>query len=141
MKFAEMAMAQPDPELLAAAQQARRASYSPYSQFAVGAALRTRNGEIFCGTNVENLSFGLTLCAERAALVAAVTAGHREFSEILICAETAVPISPCGACRQVLAEFSPELTVFSVASDGTVAHWSLAELLPRPSAGILNRPS
>lgn len=129
-----------DDELIRAARDARAAAYAPYSQFAVGAALRVADGSIFTGVNVENLSFGLTLCAERAAVVAAVTAGHRQFSELVICADTQVPISPCGACRQVLAEFSPELSITSVARDGQSMTWSLAELLPRPGAGILDRP-
>ena len=128
-----------DDELIRAARDARAAAYAPYSQFAVGAALRVADGSIFTGVNVENLSFGLTLCAERAAVVAAVTAGHRQFSELVICADTQVPISPCGACRQVLAEFSPELSITSVARDGQSMTWSLAELLPRPGAGILDR--
>lgn len=129
-----------DDELIRTARDARAAAYAPYSQFAVGAALRVADGSIFTGVNVENLSFGLTLCAERAAVVAAVTAGHRQFSELVICADTQVPISPCGACRQVLAEFSPELSITSVARDGQSMTWSLAELLPRPGAGILDRP-
>lgn len=129
-----------DDELIRAARDARAAAYAPYSQFAVGAALRVADGSIFTGVNVENLSFGLTLCAERAAVVAAVTAGHRQFSELVICADTQVPISPCGACRQVLAEFSRELSITSVARNGQSLTWSLAELLPRPGAGILDRP-
>ncbi len=129
-----------DDELIRAAWDARAAAYAPYSQFAVGAALRVADGSIFTGVNVENLSFGLTLCAERAAVVAAVTAGHRQFLELVICADTQVPISPCGACRQVLAEFSPELSITSVARNGQSMTWSLAELLPRPGAGILDRP-
>ncbi len=129
-----------DSLLIEAAWAARAAAYAPYSRFAVGAALLTENGSVFSGCNVENLSFGLTLCAERSAVVAAVAAGQQAFLKLAIVAETDAPISPCGACRQVLAEFSPTLPILSVARDGAVAHWNLAELLPRAKTGILNHP-
>ncbi len=133
-------MTEPDPRLLAAAWEARQRAYAPYSQFAVGAALLSQEGQIFTGCNVENLSFGLTLCAERTALCSAITAGARRFAQIVIVAETTVPISPCGACRQVLAEFTPDLPIFSVGRNKALAFWLLSELLPRPAAGILDRP-
>jgi cytidine deaminase len=93
-------------KLYAAALEASRASYSPYSRFRVGAALQCSDGSVFTGTNIENRSFGLTTCAERNAIGAAVTAGKREFSGIVVATPDAeYPVSPCGACRQVLSEF------------------------------------
>lgn len=93
------------------------------------------------GCNVENISYGLTICAERAAVFAAIQAGEREFEAIAIVADTMQPISPCGACRQVLAEFSPAMTVLSQGRDGAVFSASLSELLPRAKTGILDTPS
>ena len=89
---------------------------------------------------MENISFGLTLCAERAAVVAAVADGFQTFQAIAIVAETDVPISPCGACRQVLAEFAPDLLVISANLKGRTETFSLADLLPRAQSGILNNP-
>jgi cytidine deaminase len=97
--------------LFALALEASRASYSPYSRFSVGAALLCSDGSVVTGTNVENRSFGLTICAERSALTAAVSAGKRNFSMIAIATPDAeYPVSPCGACRQVLSEFMPPET-------------------------------
>jgi cytidine deaminase len=88
--------------------EASQASYSPYSRFRVGAALLCADGSVFTGTNVENRSFGLTICAERSALVSAISAGKRELSMIVIATpDSDYPVSPCGACRQVLSEFMP----------------------------------
>ena len=125
---------------IAAARSARELAYAPYSNFRVGAALIAANGRIFPGCNVENLSYGLTQCAERVALGRAIADGVREFSTIVVVADTREPISPCGACRQVLSEFAPELKVVLVTLTGAVEEWSLAELLPRASKGILDRP-
>jgi cytidine deaminase len=119
---------------------ARSEAHAPYSNFAVGAALECADGSIFTGCNVENLSFGLTMCAERVAIGAAVVAGHRDFRCIAIVADTDSPISPCGACRQVMAEFNPSLAIISGNLKGRRERFSLAELLPRASTGILNRP-
>src|SRR5438034_1640045 len=109
---------------------ARKRAYAPYSQFLVGAALLTRSGEIFTGCNVENVSFGLTLCAERAAVAAAIQAGHRDFVGIAVAADTAVPVIPCGACRQFLAEFSTDLAIYCICRNGLQNTWSLSQLLP-----------
>lgn len=128
-----------DAHLVEQAWAAREQAYAPYSHFAVGAALETPSGRIFTGANVENLSFGLTQCAERSAVCAAVAAGERSFARIVIVADTAEPISPCGACRQVLAEFSPTMEIISLTAQGVEARWTLDALLPRPATGILNR--
>src|SRR5688572_16575219 len=98
-------------ELLPLAWAARDQAYAPYSRFQVGAALLGKSGRVYTGCNVENLSFGLTNCAERTAVFAAVTAGEREFVRLAIVADSKTPVSPCGACRQVLAEFGLNLEV------------------------------
>ena len=123
--------------LIEAARQAREHAYAPYSRFAVGAALRTKSGQVFTGCNVENLSFGLTICAERVAVGAAVAAGEREFEALAVVADSREPVTPCGACRQVLAEFSLTLPVCSANLEGAVFESSIAELLPRAKEGIL----
>lgn len=114
--------------LIEQAKQAREGAYAPYSQFAVGAALLTRSGRVFTGANVENASYGLTVCAERVAVFKAVTAGEREFAAIAIASSNGA--SPCGACRQVLAEFGLDMLVISVDMDDRVRQWRLEELLP-----------
>jgi len=93
---------------------------------------------MFSGANVENLSFGLTICAERVAAAAAVVAGAREWLAIAVVADTDVPITPCGACRQFLAEFAPDLVIWSSDRDGQILEAHLGVLLPRSRAGILN---
>jgi cytidine deaminase len=125
-------------QLVKAAWQARESAYAPYSNFAVGAALLATDGRIFLGCNVENISYGLTNCAERVAIGAAVAAGVREFLAVAVVADTGVPISPCGACRQVLAEFVVPRVI--LANRNECLEFSLGELLPRASAGILDRP-
>lgn len=126
--------------LIAAAKTARLKAYAPYSQFLVGAALLTESGEIFTGCNVENISYGLTICAERVALGAAVAQGHKTFHMIAIVADTVSPISPCGACRQVMAEFAPDLRIVLSNLLGDLERFSMAELLPRAKTGILEKP-
>jgi cytidine deaminase len=126
--------------LVESAKAARSSAHAPYSNFAVGAALECSDGTVFTGCNVENLSLGLTICAERVAVGTAVAAGRSDFRRIAIAADTDVPISPCGACRQVLAEFHPSLQILSANLKGQIEKFSLAELLPRASTGILNRP-
>lgn len=116
-------------DLRTAAEAARARAYAPYSGFHVGAALETEEGTIVTGCNVENASYGLTICAERSAVVAAVTAGHRRFTRLALVSDAAEPISPCGACRQVLAEFGLDLRVDSYAGTQKIS-WTMAELLP-----------
>lgn len=106
-----------------------RSAYAPYSGFRVGAALLSEDGTIWTGVNVENASYGLTMCAERSAVHAAVSSGLRDFVAIAIASEGPVAAAPCGACRQVLSEFAPRLTVVSEAR-GDRRTWTLDELLP-----------
>jgi cytidine deaminase len=124
-------------ELVKAAWQVRERAYAPYSKFAVGAALLAADGRVFVGCNVENLSYGLTNCAERVAVGAAIAAGARDFLAVAVVADTQVPVSPCGACRQVLSEFGVPRVL--LANRTTRLEFLLDELLPRASAGILDR--
>ena len=118
-------------QLIDAALAARQQAYAPYSKFLVGAALLTEDGQAFSGCNVENASYGLSNCAERTATFAAVAAGQRRFAALAVATEGGY--SPCGACRQVLAEFSDDLPILIVdtRSEGRVDEVTLAELLPR----------
>jgi cytidine deaminase len=122
--------------LLAAAWEVREMAYAPYSKFQVGAAVLAADGRVFAGCNVENISYGLTNCAERVAIGAAVAAGARDFLAVAVVADTGVPISPCGACRQVLAEFGVPRVMLANRSERL--EFLLDELLPRASAGILD---
>ncbi len=115
--------------LVAAARRAQQQAYAPYSSYLVGAALEAEDGQIFVGCNIENASFGLTLCAERAALATAVSAGARRFRRIAVVVNREPPAMPCGACRQVLAEFGLDLTGQSFGPQSQVS-WTLRELLP-----------
>lgn len=126
-----------DEQLLTEAADARNRAYAPYSGFAVGAALLTSNGQVFKGCNVENISFGLTMCAERVAIGAAVQASAMQFEQLALVSDSADPVVPCGACRQVLAEFSPELRIVSRAVNGAQTEFRLETLLPSPRQGIL----
>jgi cytidine deaminase len=116
--------------LIQAALQAQERAYCPYSEFPVGAAIETASGKIYQGVNVENASFGLTLCAERVAASTAVAAGDRDFAAIAVA--TPGGVSPCGACRQFLAEFNPALPVVMVDSlrPGEIRQTTLDVLLP-----------
>lgn len=108
-----------------------RYAYVPYSHFPVSAVLLAKNGQVFTGVNIENASFGLTNCAERTAIFKAVSEGVLDFSEIVIYGETEKPISPCGACRQVMAEFfEQDLKVTLVAKDKSTVEMTVGELLP-----------
>jgi cytidine deaminase len=117
-------------ELVRSALEAQTRAFCPYSNFPVGAALRTASGRVFLGVNVENASYGLTICAERVAASAAVAAGEREFTQIAVVSRTGV--APCGACRQFLAEFNPDLPILMIDSlnPSTVRETTLTELLP-----------
>ena len=123
--------------LIAEAKAVRARAYAPYSKFQVGAALLAKSGRVYVGCNVENLSFGLTCCAERSAVFAAVAAGEREFAAVAVVADSKTPVSPCGACRQVLAEFSGDMAVCCVNLEGERYETTLSELLPRAREGIL----
>lgn len=115
--------------LVEAARAAQEHAYCPYSRYRVGAALETEDGLLFTGSNVENASYGLTICAERSALFTAVSAGARRFRRIVVATDSEPPGPPCGACRQVLAEFGPELEVESVGPTQT-KRWRIRDLLP-----------
>jgi cytidine deaminase len=123
--------------LIEAALQARRRAVAPYSRFPVGAAILTRSGEIVTGANVESASYGLTCCAERVALFYALTSGHRDFTAIAVVARTPRGPTPCGACRQLLAEYAPEATVYTADSQtpARINRFALEQLLPAAFTG------
>ena len=118
-------------KLIMIAREVQRNSYSPYSGFKVGAALLTTSGQVFTGVNAENASYGLTICAERAAIFNAVAAGEREFSSITVVGDQKGYTYPCGACLQVMAEFSPEMQVVVTDGQGDHQEYDLRDLLPQ----------
>lgn len=118
-------------ELIDLAVKTSENAYVPYSHFPIGAVLVTEEGKIYTGVNVENASFGLTNCGERTAIFKAVSEGERLFKELIIYGQTEKPVSPCGACRQVMAEFfEPDLPVTLVAKDKSTVVMTVKELLP-----------
>ena len=119
-----------DRELVARAFSMHRFSYVPYSHFPVGAALLCRDGAVFTGCNVENAAYGATICAERTAMVKAVSEGHRDFDTIVIAGKSEDYCVPCGTCRQVMMEFAPDLTVICLNGKGESKRFALKELLP-----------
>ena len=126
-----------DDDLVAAARAVRAHAWAPYSSFAVGAALRHRDGRIITGCNVENATYGLTICAERVAVFKAISEGMRpdEFTAVAVVADTAEPTPPCGACRQILWEFCGDVPVVMATPSEVKAVLRLGELLPRPFDG------
>ena len=116
-------------KLVDAAREARGRAYAPYSKFFVGAAVLSADGTIVCGANVENASFGATLCAERAAIAAMLSAGHQSLLAVAVYTEADVPTTPCGICRQVIAEFGPRAIVIC-ATPSAVQTFTAAQLLP-----------
>lgn len=125
----------------AAALAAMGRAYAPYSDFPVGAALVCSDDTIVVGANVENASYPAGVCAERVAVGSAIAAGHREFSLIVVATASSQPSPPCGICRQVLAEFAPDLQVVSVTTSGVRRVWSMGELLPSPFSAFSVAPS
>jgi cytidine deaminase len=115
--------------LVTAARAAQARAYAPYSKFRVGAALESETGDIFVGCNVENASYGLTICAERAAVCAAVSAGALRFRRAVVVSDSDPPAAPCGACRQVLSEFGRDFRIDAIGPRASTS-WTMAELLP-----------
>jgi cytidine deaminase len=124
-------LAASDP-LVAAAREARRRAVAPYSRFKVGAALETADGAIITGCNIENATYGLTVCAERVAMFTALAAGHRRFRRIAVVADTVAPTPPCGACRQILWEFGGDLEIILANLRTEAGRHHLADLFPLP---------
>ena len=118
-------------ELIDLAIETSKKAYVPYSHFPIGAVLVAKNGQIFTGVNIENASFGLTNCGERTAIFKAVSEGVTDFEELIVYGETEQPVSPCGACRQVMAEFcSPDMPVTLVGDNGVTKATTVRALLP-----------
>ncbi len=116
-------------KLIAEAKMAREKAYAPYSNFKVGAAVLTSNGKIFSGCNIENSSYGLSICAERTAIFNAVSSGYREFTKIAVVTDSDTPSSPCGACRQVIFEFGDDIEVIMSNLKGDMRIARIDELL------------
>jgi cytidine deaminase len=124
-------------ELIDAARAARERAVASFSGFAVGAALETADGDIVTGCNIENASYGLTICAERVAIFKAISEGRRQFTRVVVVADTAAPTPPCGACRQILWEFAGDIEVILANLQGVHARHRMADLLPLPFDGRL----
>ena len=119
-------------ELVTAARRARRHARADYSGFRVGAALETADGTIITGCNVENASYGLTMCAERVAMFKAISDGHKKFRRIVVVADTAEPTPPCGPCRQILWEFAGDIEIVMANLRRETARLRMKDLLPLP---------
>ncbi len=124
-------------KLIEAAQKAKEYSYSPHSNFRVGAAIITQSGNIYTGCNIENSSFSLTICAERTAIFKAVSDGQRKFAAIAIVTDLKDPIPPCGACRQVLMDMAGDIDVIIAGNKGDNIVYKLSKLLPMPFNGSM----
>lgn len=120
-----------DRELISEAVKAAKFAYAPYSKFCVGAAVECTDGSVYTGCNVENAALGATICAERVAVTKAVSEGKRAFRRIAVYADSADYCVPCGTCRQVLCEFSPNMEILCVRSDGRYVSYNLKNLLPQ----------
>ncbi|MBM4286852.1 MAG: cytidine deaminase [Deltaproteobacteria bacterium] len=118
--------------LIDLARQARQAAYAPYADFKVGAAVLTADGRVFTGCNIENASYGATICAERVAIFSAVAAGQRQIAALAVIADTPKPVAPCGLCRQVLQEFGPDCQVIMANLAGEYQVVPMAQLFPYP---------
>ena len=118
-------------ELVEAARKVREKAYAPYSNFKVGAAVRTKNGKVYTGCNVESASYGLTVCAERVAVWKAVSEGEKEFTEIAVVADTEELTPPCGVCRQTIWEFGGDIPITFSNLNGKTETVKMSELLPR----------
>ena len=119
-------------KLVTAARAAREYAYAPYSNFKVGAALRAKSGRVYTGCNVENATYGLTVCAERVAIFKAISEGERGFDAIAVCADTETPTPPCGACRQLIWEFCGDVPVILSNLKGGVEEVRMSQIFPRP---------
>ncbi|MEZ0248441.1 MAG: cytidine deaminase [Thermoproteus sp.] len=127
--------------LVERAREALKNAYAPYSKFRVGAAVLTKSGKIYTGANVENASYGLTVCAERVAVFKAVSEGDKDIEAVAVVVESEEPVAPCGACRQVIAEFNPNALVIMATADGKkVVTANLKDLLPMPFRGDALKP-
>ncbi len=120
-----------DEELITRARNAQKNAYAPFSQFKVGAALLTKNGQIYSGCNVENSTYGATNCAERTAVFTAVCNGARSFQKIVVVTDSEDPVMPCGICRNVLYEFSPNMEIIAVGASGKTERLQLSALFPK----------
>jgi cytidine deaminase len=118
-------------QLVEAAKAAQRKAYAPYSGFKVGAALLTSDNQIITGCNVENTTYGLSVCAERVAITKAVSEGYSDFKFLVVSGDSQEPCSPCGACRQFMLEFNPEMQVLMVGKNGHRQMMTVSQLLPR----------
>lgn len=116
--------------LIDAAWQAREHAYAPYSGFSVGAAVQSADGRIYGGCNIENVSYGLTNCAERTAIFRAIADGVRDLTRMVVCADTPEAIAPCGACRQVMLEFGPKMEVLLTNKEGKQVFTTVEALMP-----------